>query len=265
MAEVNVAENIINNETFKNNLVDLKFQNANKGELQIELRDFTKWKKLFKERLLNTVNFNELEMIVVSSHGTMGYNSATAMVTSYDDSSSEHFILPPTVKNLIRCLFYSFKTNTSVFRDPNNENYDYRCTQLKKNVFFINVSLTTEENDFKLAVCSISFINELLKKMNNKKIAVVDLRLLHHKHVSEIAGYFDEEESLLNQESMRQSSETFKIINPEINNVPCHNFYLLCNTKNTGTPCANFIKTLQQIDSDGYPIRKMYLKKREEW
>lgn len=125
--------------------------------------------------------------------------------------------------------------------------------------------MTTEENDFKLAVCSISFINELLKKMNNKKIAVVDLRLLHHKHVSEIAGYFDEEESLLNQESMRQSSETFKIINPEINNVPCHNFYLLCNTKNTGTPCANFIKTLQQIDSDGYPIRKMYLKKREEW
>ncbi len=249
-------------------------QTLNKNQLQITEKIFKEWKKIITKSILNfkrkKIDFKNLKMIIVSSHGVKRYNSARANVSSYKDPS-EHMILPPTVKNLIKSLFDAFGNgDSSSYVEPTKESdfYDYSCTQTIKNVLFINVCLTTNSLNYENAVCSIRFINEVLQEAKNigKKLAVVDLRLVQHKHLDEITSHFEVEDPFENMSIMRQKDEVFKIkVFKNIDNEPYHNYYWLCNTKEMEKADKKFIKTLQEIDQDGYEIKKLFMKNGNDW
>lgn len=291
-----IIENIENSE---NKLIGLVFENAdwkkykektneelkkkdeknaqtlNENQLQITEKIFKNWKTKITKNILNyeeeKIDFKNLKMIIVSSHGVKYYNSARANVSSYH-ATSERMIVPPTVKNLIKSLFKAFGNgDSSSYVEPTekSEFYDYNCIQTIKNVLFINVCLTTNSLHYENAVCSIRFINEVLQeaKINGKKLAVVDLRLVQHKHKSEITPHFESEEPYKHMPTMKQQDEAFKIkvITNNNDNQPYHNYYRLCNTKDMNEPNDKFIKTLEKINQDGYEIKKLFMKDGKDW
>lgn len=270
-----VFKDILDSDEFRKSLVDSKFQTKYgkkkpKGERTIKKLNFNTWIKFVNKRLfLEKIKFDELKMIIVSSHGTKQYNCGLAQITDYDSSGS-HFIVPPTVENLAKSLFDSFgNKKKSSFKKPAPQSlfYDFSSKELRESTLFINVTLTTSNEDMENAICSIHFINEVLKKAmerRQKPIAVLDFRLVQHKNENEISGHFEVEQEYRN---IWQTDERFTIINPtnNLNAVPYHNFYKFCNTKYLVKTHNRFIELFQKIDEKGYQISRLYMKQNQNW
>lgn len=258
---MNIFEDIIDKVAHR--LVGRSFENANYRTLTITRRDFSYWVELMEEFFENffAENFNSLQMIIIASSGAQGFNDAYAMVSrrSLPDR------IPPTVVKLLKCFYYSLQEDPDYFETPLPDSpYDYRCTQLRTSVLFFNVCLSDDNRDHCNAVCSIAFINELLKgfnEHNGRKLAVLDFRLAMHKHVDNISGNFWEENNWSDDPSFRQEDYLYKIVNPE----SYHFYYSLCHPLGLELdeiPNDEFIifkNVFTEIANMGYPIRLMYM------
>lgn len=258
-------EDIINE--IRPTLINSTFQNANQGLLTITEENFNTWKKLIERDLLplhyeNGFTFSTLKMIIIGSSGVVNFNDALAMIPTINPPQ---YIPHPTLTNLIKSLYNAFHVEGSVFEVPNERNafYDYGCRHLMKNVLFINVCLTTNIEDMTNAVCSIRFINQILKVAEERqnKLAVLDFRMVYHKHVQNISRNFPGENGYADWGQYNQTDEAYRI-----NNVNTYHYYdLLCHPMNlrlvqneNETPDVNFTETFQNLDRRGYPIRQMY-------
>ncbi len=76
-----------------------------------------------------------------------------------------------------------------------NELFDTEASHSKEahGILFINVCLTMGNKYLDLAKFSIGFLNRILKmkREQNKRIAVLDMRLDIHSHISELGFRFD--------------------------------------------------------------------------
>lgn len=262
MAIDTVFEEII--KRIKPELVNSSFQNLNEDKaLVITEKEFSTWEQIIKDKVLENFHFNNLNMIIVGSSGVRGFNGPLAMICTY---KKPHY-MSPTAKNLINSLFHAFKTDPNQQNNPNDPTkesnfYDYGCSKHRANVLFINVCLTTRNDDYKNAVCTIRFLNELLKETANieKKVVVLDFRLTQHKHIDNISNRFPDEISISRNPIYRQNDRVFEIVHP-INN----DYYSFCHPKHLNASNDNFTKMYNDINNKGYPIKRMYLKSGSEW
>ncbi len=225
-------------------------------------RNFQAWKKtiieFFGRFILNNLDTNwNFKMIVIGSSAADDYNNvmgsaAYAMVARGQDIPIRIVL---TINNLIKALHSTFRANQN-FVEPTLENYDYQCDQLNDNVLFINVCLDRGFENHKYAVCSILFINELLKvaKERNQRLAVMDFRLVCHKHGDNISGNFPGEERQRNIPGHNQTDELYTIRNPD----GYHHYPLLCHPVSLDDPTTEFNEIFREMSVEFPIIRKMY-------
>lgn len=251
----NVVVEILNR--VKKQLVarDRTFHCAYDGAIIVDDNDFKKWRKSFIIHFGSFIldNLDKLKMIVIGSSGAPKFNSVYAMV------AREHMPVDIvlSVWNIIRALHYAFKKDEE-FVLPNQYEpfYDYQCEQLKDNVLFINVCLDTGFGNHTYAVCSILFINELLKvaKERNQRLAVMDFRLVCHKHGDNISGNFPEENKRRQNPNYSQTDELYTIRNPD----GYHHYPLLCHPTNLEDSSTEFREIFREMSGEFPIIRKMY-------
>lgn len=297
MAEDNIFEEIINrvrNRFFNLPEPERNFNNANFENLWITETRFDTWTELMRPSFeaLITENWQNIQMIICASSGAPNFNEKLAMIVGENEIPTS---LPPTVINLIQSLHYSLRENPALFVTPalRDLHYDYHCRQLRDNVLFINVCLSGNNRDHCNAVCSIAFINELLRivqERNGRKLAVLDFRLLMHKHVNNVNQTLlrlndDDDEELLPRfagerdifnDTYRQDHVFYEIVNPE----NYHNYYPLCHplyldvsvTRNDNGEIIRLNQELNftremfvEIANNGYPIRQMYMPPGNIW
>lgn len=273
MAENNgLIEDIINRVNEQLNARNRRFHCAwNDNDIDVDNafpnHNFQEWRKTiiehFGQFFLGNLDTNwNLKMIVIGSSGANNYNNVYAMVAREGRPNE----IVETVRNLIRTLHYTFRANEN-FVAPTLENppYDYRCEQLNNSVLFINVCLDESFRNHTYAVCSILFINELLRvaKERNHKLALLDFRIVAHKHGDNISGNFPGEDRNRNNPRYRQTDELYTIHNPD----GYHLYPLLCHPTNLGrVPEREFSVMFRNINDDFPIIRKMYrFPDNEDW
>lgn len=237
-----------------------------KGDHQKKLNynDIKFWKKCIKKKLLRpyypNLKLENLEMIVIGSSGVKKFfckfNEALAMVKE----PKSYGTVPSTVRNLIRNLHTTFNPNEPL-KVPKHQKrslgFDLSCLQLKDRVLFINVCLSPSTNMFVNTVCSIHFINELMKakEKTGKKLVVMDFRL--SKHSSNENRLKDASWEL---GKYSQTNPAFEIENPS----SFHHYFQLCHpgyikALNNEKISKVYVEVFKQIDEMGYPIKKMYM------
>lgn len=237
--------------------------------------DIQFWNQSIRENLFDQhyANFNpkKLKMIVIGSSGKTSYyrrnkfNKTLAMV---EEDGATGFV-PFSVQNIIENLHQAFDPDSKL-KIPKHQNrvydYDLQCSQLMKEVLFINVCLSTSNSDMCNAACSIKFINELLKaeKEFDNQVAILDFRLTMHAHFSNDSNFSDDSWDILYE--YNQDDCAFKV-NPQ----GFHRYYRFCHPayiseSNNGKRISEkFVKMFKNIDRNGYPIKKMYMPYGSSW
>lgn len=258
-----IFKNII--DSVSNSFVNTDFEYIEHGERvfqTLDYNDIQRWKYFIKEKLIyrHYLNFNpkKLQMIVIGSSGIWNnycqFNEALAMV-----QEGAFGYVPFTVQNLITNLDYAFNPHNRLqFPIPKRQNqsfgYDLQCSQLMKEVLFINVCLSTDNYNWCDAVCSIEFINELLRAEESfgNEIAILDFRLDMHTH------FENDDYRFFDSESLNQDDNSFAIDPADY-----HYYYRFGHPAHI--PSSNgirisdkFIEMFRDIDDLGYPIAKMY-------
>ena len=223
------------------------------------------WKHSISKKLLNryyhNLNLTKLKMIIIGSSGVQRrfckFNEALAMVR---EEGSFGFV-PSSVQNLITNLHYAFNSNGQLLVPKyqfNTHGFDLQCFQLIDEVLFINVCLSKYNSKMTKAVCSVRFINEILKaaKVLGNKVAVLDFRLSMHSHFSNSSSFRDSSW----QFAYFQHDVNFKIVNPS----NFHHYYRFCHPGYIqAVHCDKriseaYVSMFRDIDRKGYPIKQWY-------
>lgn len=293
------------------NLVGCSFKNAEYSSPIIDQQNFENWKNLLISTHSQFISehFDSLQMIVLASSGKEGFNGALAMI----NRDLTDVVAPGTVNKLIDCLHWALCSRAAdeghTFQDHHSDlGFDYGCMQLKERVLFLNVCLTNDPRNHVYAVLSIAFINELLREVAQRRrsaddpgkpLAVLDFRLVMHKHLDNVLMKKKEDEEEKKKEKDASDGDGIgdedeggdengasgkRIAVPSfswekdfvcnamyrqederykiVNPDDYHHYYPFGHPSympREEIPNDDFNRMFQEIDKKGYPIRLMYM------
>ena len=154
---------------------------SNSKQDPLEICMIQSWKSRIEQLISNCIAFESLNAIVIGSSGVYGFNKDFAFLAQEYPFKREQ--IPSSVKNLI-------EIRNSAFYDDSDYPIDLYGNHIRAThgFMFINVCLSQNHNDHFYVRKTIEFINGILQEAleNNKKLAILDMRLCKHIHESEI-------------------------------------------------------------------------------